>query len=274
MDTQTLSTWEDFKAAVSKLRADCQQRQEANPEMRLSMPSFRGHASKDWKLETTLERAGHLDMPLRRYGHLMARTAPEINTLANRNFKVPNVAEFDAWLGEVERTSYFPPGAPPGYDFMVYLRYHGFPSPLLDWTDSEFVAAYFAFIDASERTDEHVAIFAYMEYATGSKISSALAPSIVGTGPYVMTHPRHFTQQARYTYCRRYDQQWSYASHELAFGGDVLSIHGHQDALIKYVLPVSERKAVLDELRRYNLTPYSLFQTEESLMKTMALKVL
>src|SRR5579871_975887 len=35
----------------------------------------------------------------------------------------------------------------PGYDYMAYLRHHGFPSPLLDWTRSPYVAAFFAFRD-------------------------------------------------------------------------------------------------------------------------------
>jgi len=35
----------------------------------------------------------------------------------------------------------------PAYEFMAYLRHNGFPSPLLDWTRSPYVAAYFAFRD-------------------------------------------------------------------------------------------------------------------------------
>ena len=36
-------------------------------------------------------------------------------------------------------------GPPPGYEFMIYMRHHGFPSPLLDWSRSPYVAAFFAF---------------------------------------------------------------------------------------------------------------------------------
>jgi hypothetical protein len=31
------------------------------------------------------------------------------------------------------------------YDFMTRLRHHGFPSPLLDWPQSPYTAAFFAF---------------------------------------------------------------------------------------------------------------------------------
>lgn len=31
------------------------------------------------------------------------------------------------------------------YGFMTRLRHHGFPSPLLDWPQSPYIAAFFAF---------------------------------------------------------------------------------------------------------------------------------
>lgn len=276
MRTVDLDTWEDFKQEANRLRAGCEERRRVLGGPHVSHPSFRGHASKAWPLATTLERAGHPKMVMAEYGYHMARIAPEITTQTNRSFKVPNRQETDDWFAAVVRDSYFPPGAPPGYEFMVYLRHHGFPSPLLDWTDSEFVAAYFAFVDASERVDSHVALYAFMEYADGFKVGSPLSPTVTGVGPYVIAHPRHFTQQARYTLCRKYDDdhQWKYVPHEWAFKGAPLSETDRQDVLVKYVLPVDQRKVVLDDLFRMNITPYSLFQNEDALMKTMALKVL
>jgi hypothetical protein len=274
MRSVDLTTWAEFKREITQLRADCDEKRVALGGPYVSVPSFRGHASKEWPLATTLERAGYPKMTMAQYGYHMARIAPEIATQTNRAFKVPNRQETDDWLAEVVRNSYFPPGAPPGYEFMVYLRHHGFPSPLLDWTDSEFVAAYFAFADPPPGS--HVAIYAFMEYADGFKVGSPLSPTVIGVGPYVIAHPRHFTQQARYTLCRKYDDdhQWKYVPHEWAFMGAPLSETDRQDVLVRYVLPADQRKVVLDDLFRMNITPYSLFQTEDSLMKTMALKVL
>ena len=44
---------------------------------------------------------------------------------------------------------------------MVYLRQYGFPSPLLDWSKSSYIAAYFAFSDY-QRDAKSVAIFAFL----------------------------------------------------------------------------------------------------------------
>jgi hypothetical protein len=278
MKEEPLANWREFKDRTSELRSQYANMRRTNA---VTMPSFRGQASASWGLETTLERASHSTMSLFQYGVLMATIAPEICTAMNRRFDVPDRLYWETWLKQVQDDSYFPPHSLPGYDFMVYLRQQGFPSPLLDWTDSEFVAAYFAFADAkADEPDARVAIYAYVEYGSlehggAYKVGNSIGPAITGMGPYVMSHPRHFTQQARYTYCKKLDGDvWKYVPHAQVFEGDPRSILNAQDVLIKYTLPASEREEVLRELMRFNLTAYSLFATEEALMKTMAFKVL
>ena len=267
-----LESWGDFKNAVTDLRAEYEQMRKTHA---VSRPSFRGHSSDEWKLETTLERAGQPNMSLEEYGALMSRIAPEICTITNRSYNVPSRIEWQDWLKKIDNDQYFPPGSLPGYDFMVYLRHHGFPSPLLDWTDSEFVAAYFAFADAKRDVDgARVAIFAYAEYGGTYKVGSPTQPTISGMGPYVSSHPRHFTQQARYTYCKKLDKAWTFVPHTLVFEADPKSLMNTQDVLYKYTIPTSEKDTALKELMRYNLHAYSLFGSEESLMKVMALKAL
>ena len=275
MKEHDLNTWDEFKAEVHELRYFYERRRLTHA---VSLPSFRGHASADWKLETTLERAGHSAMKLEDYGALMSKVAPEICTITNRSFVVPSRIDWQEWLKKIDNEVYFPTGSMLGYEFMVYLRHHGFPSPLLDWTDSEFVAAYFAFADAkADDSGARVAIYAYNEYGSSFKAGSYLMPAISSMGPYVTSHLRHFTQQARYTVCKKFEdkgKEWVFVPHTHVFDADPKSLADAQDVLIKYTLPASERSVVLRELMRYNLTAYSLFGTEEALMKTMAFKVL
>lgn len=159
----------------------------------------------------------------------------------------------------------------PGYEYMAYLRHHGFPSPLLDWSKSPYIAAYFAFSER-EGACERVAIFGYREYSVG-KIGSPTAPQIVVRGPYVRTHRRHFLQQCHYTMCYQFAvPQWHYARHEDVFAGTNPALD--QDKLWKFTVPRSERDRALGQLDKYNLNAYSLFGSEESLMQMLAAREL
>ncbi len=90
---------------------------------------------------------------------------------------------------------------------------------------------------------------------------------LVGLGPHITTHKRHFVQQCEYTICKkRVDQKFVYCSHEEAYQRNTEG----QDQLTKYVLPRSERIKVLEKLNIMNVNAYSLFGNEEGLMETLA----
>jgi hypothetical protein len=151
---------------------------------------------------------------------------------------------------------------------MIYLRHHGFPSPLLDWTRSPYVAAFFAFQSEATAKDDTVAIYSYVGYTWTPGIAQDRdKASIDLLGPYVTTHKRHYTQQSWYTVCtKQLGDRYVYCSHEGAIEGN----NGVQGFLRKYVIPRSERRKVLDKLHLMNINPYSLFGDEESLMETLA----
>ena len=92
-------------------------------------------------------------------------------------------------------------------------------------------------------------------------------------GPYFTTDYRHFTQKTRYTFATEWNQeeeQHYFCSHEEVFQED----DPEQDILIKIILPRSARKEALRELiMDYNITPFTLFQTEDALIKSMELKL-
>jgi hypothetical protein len=145
-------------------------------------------------------------------------------------------------------------------------------SPLLDWSQSPFVAAFFAFRDdPNGAKPPKRRIYAYCERPIGG-IGKGMThgdPYIHPIGPYVQTHPRHFRQRSYYTICGRFDttfEQWHFDSHQNAFDD---AGHPSQDYLWKFDIPSDERLKVLSLLNDYNLNAFSLFGSEEGLMETM-----
>lgn len=86
-------------------------------------------------------------------------------------------------------------------------------------------------------------------------------------GPTIATDRKHFLQQSEYSICvKNQGEETYFANHE-----DVEGDEG-EDILVKYKIPVSERQKVLKKLDSMNITAYSLFGSEPSLMETLALR--
>lgn len=271
MDTINVTTWEEFKDRLNSLRDELMRPQEE----RVSTPAdflFRGQSNHSWSLLTTLERYAKMPrIPMWEYYLKIAASKFQIEVFTDSKWDdFPSHKAFQEWLQDDQPFSY--PQTLQGYDYMVYLRHHGYPSPLLDWTRSPFIAAYFAFRNVEENVND-VSIFAYVEYMRGGKVWSSDKPFIAHLGPYVRSHRRHFQQQCEYTICMEAIiesdvKSWNYAAHENAFAQGIRN----QDQLWKFNIPASERLKVLKELETYNINAFSLFGNEESLMETMALK--
>jgi hypothetical protein len=234
---------------------------------------FRGHGDAQWKLETTLER----DAPQWRcvvdYHEAISACKHQIEPLTDRVWRLPDLEDFRASVvsGDHAYLQLVPSLGMEGYEYLVYLRHHGFPSPLLDWSASPYVAAFFAFRQPPP-TASHVAIYAYVERVGQPKMAEEGVPAIDGCGPAVRSHRRHVIQQCEYTVCTVHkDGEWAYAFHEDAFSKGSVVI---QDVVRKFVLPVSERPKVLGILDKYNLNAFSLFGGEDSLMHTVSVREL
>ncbi len=150
------------------------------------------------------------------------------------------------------------------YEYWIHLRHHGFPSPLLDWTRSPYVAAFFAYDSADPRKTEPIAIFAW---ALKSQYAFSSDAQMFRVGPYMRTHRRHFLQQAEYSmYVGLVDGQWRFLA-----GPETQSQGKHaRFVLRKYLLPSAARKEVLKRLDSMNINEYSLFGSPDSLVKTIA----
>src|SRR5262249_24504589 len=111
------------------------------------------------------------------YYTLVGRIKPAIETYTDSLWHL-DPAEVAEWT---RATEHFGQGIK-AYEYLAHLRHNGFPAPLLDWTRSPYVAAYFAF---SKPQHEYVAIFAFSEMPRKFKSGSATQPEIRALGPYV-----------------------------------------------------------------------------------------
>lgn len=262
MEVRNLQTWDDFEYEVEKLtnlKHSVRSRRYRNNLL------FRGQSDATWKLETTMERFMGPKQNLMNYYDLIAKVQTRIETFTDKTWELPDRLAYDKWQKEIDPIE--GPDELPAIDYMVYLRHHGFPSPLLDWSSSPHVAAYFAFRDTSSKA-KSVAIFAYIE-RSHVKTGSSDKPNIWRSGSNIRSDKRHFLQQSDYTICTvKVHNQTYYANHEKVFSRE----KNRKDFLWKFTLPSSERFKALEKLDAYNINAYSLLGSEESLMETVFLR--
>lgn len=263
MKTIEVATWEEFEKEVDELN-ELNRQKKANSHHPISDFLFRGQEDSNWELKTTLERYCWENFLVKEYYRSISVIRPEIETFSGNKWDIPTVPDYVKWLSKNNFLFEFP-----AYGYMIYLRHHGFPSPLLDWTQSPYVAAFFAFGNLLNKS-EKVSIYVYQEYAHAGKSWSSSQPHIFAKGPFVTSHKRHFLQKAEYTVCVIDSNEMIFADHEKAFSRN----DENQDILYKFNIPSSERKKVLEKLDNYNLNHYSLFGSEDSLVSTMALREL
>ena len=165
MEEKYPNSWSEFENEIKNLEQIRKEKSDKTP-MPVAQLFFRGQSNSRWKLETTWERHFGNKTKLFDYYNLILDVKNEIEAKTDRKWNIPNLSEHSDWL-----KTYMSVGGGngfPGYEYMTYLRHYGFPSPLLDWSKSPYVAAYFAFRNLDSKV-EKVAIYAYLERSGLSK---------------------------------------------------------------------------------------------------------
>jgi hypothetical protein len=223
---------------------------------------FRGQSDAYWLLTTTLERRSPSLGDVASYLRVISEIKPAVETFTGHTFETIKPQDIEEACREFDRF-HFRLGE--SFTYMAHLRHAGFPSPLLDWSHSPYVAAYFAF--ARAKGDGNVAIYAYRERPDNMKVGGTDS-QILSFGPNIKTHKRHFRQQSRYTACVAYIHgKWQFMPHDGVFyQRDGLN----QDLLWKITVPASERMKALRYFDKFNLNEFSLFDSEEALLEMLA----
>lgn len=269
MRTVDLDSWADFPNAISEIRVEYGTRSIEVYDGTATVPNeilFRGQSDSEWKLKTTLERTTNEKYSITRYLQRADSVVNEIESLTGKNWQIPSFPDIRKEINDVQDS--LRPHLP-CYEYLVYLRHHGFPSPLLDWTRSPYVAAYFALEQANNA--ERCCVFAFIENPDGGKMLSGGDILIKSMGPYITTHRRHFAQKASYTIATQWDDN-AKAHYFCSHDSVSLPMLGEQDVLIKITIPRSDRIVALRQLEDFNINHYTLFQSDDSLVRALGLR--
>lgn len=196
---------------------------------------FRGVSSNSYRLRTAFHRKGRRD--LYRYTEHIPELSRAIGAVTGRRYDLNNDRDYAA---------------------LLYLaQHHGYPTPLLDWTESPYVAAFFAFRNASRRDEKYVRIFALDAQIL---YDVKVRPNIAATGPMiaalphidVMDNPRAIPQQSVVTFSNIF---------EIEAFIDALDARrmGEKTPILKIDILCAERDKVMRELKVMGITAASLF---------------
>ena len=230
------NSWDEFKVWASRVRSEH------------DAFTFRGHGSSRFRLSTTFHRVGR-----HRIERYCAEELPDFKNHAEAilgtRFSLRDGEDFSTLLG--------------------LAQHHGLPTPLLDWTDSAYIAAFFAFSDALEagrdRKHTHVRIYGLTrQFVTETSFPVVTLPI---ANPYIASLKVSARQNARL-----YAQQGRFLVTNVGTVEDFIlhleTLRGER-YLFAADLPVELASDALTDLKYMGLTAASMFPGLDGVCRMM-----
>ncbi|KQP12032.1 FRG domain-containing protein [Pseudorhodoferax sp. Leaf265] len=210
---------------------------------------YRGHGSHRFRLSTTLHRSGRTR--LERYcSETLQRFRGYAEAVLSLRFNMRDSEDYATLLG--------------------LAQHHGLPTPLLDWSTSPYVAAFFAFSDALEMEASRPDVSHVRIYALTRSFVEASAPKVVTIPtlmPYVCAlsisprnNPRLYAQQGRFLVTNVADLERYLCVLEKAQGTRIL---------VAADVPVECARSALEDLAFMGLNAATMFPGLDGVCRMM-----
>jgi hypothetical protein len=208
---------------------------------------YRGQRDSTWRLQSTLHRTA------------IVSSIQELKSYVD--YVLPQVHDaIEAWTGR--RWDLKHPWELA--EFLAFLQHNGFPTPLLDWTASPYIAAYFAFesVNHFSPQTEDVAIFSFNQRDWTSCFKQIydfadLTPHVSVLRPRQVGNHKLALQQGCFTMANIADIENHIRANETS----------ERTFLRKYELDIRERPKVMRELSLMGISAIQLVPCVESVCK-------
>jgi 5-methylcytosine-specific restriction endonuclease McrA len=218
---------------------------------------YRGQSDAVWKLETTLERHVKRPVTIDEYESFACDVASRMKGVVS---KIPKNRKRKHWL-ESNAYRLQKEQALLNQTLLSHLRHYGLPSPLLDWSSSRYVAAFFAFSEMPQGSKK-AAI--YIHLPQSKKKSDYLfkaAPGIHRVKPGYNPNQRHYDQKCVHTISiQLIDKKENFVTHEESACDSFIA---------KIEIKSSERDAIMKDLSDMGISRFKLYGGEDSLVKDL-----
>jgi hypothetical protein len=241
IQTVAVPTWLDFK---SKVILD----QSPEGSFQQGRFLFRGHGSESWNLSSSFDRW------YKNYDGKSSDKAKIANQLLVNFTKQCDLKDMPQNVRESPILS------------QVFAQHYGLPTCLLDWSESAYVAAFFAFsshIRHLKPAEQNVAVWALD--STDSIWNSGSGCEILSDTAGSFDDVRIRNQKARFT-CLR--------SSVSSLEEYVLGLPGEKLTLLKYVIPVREAGAAVADLDSMGLSHAQIYPGLSAIAKAAEVRVI